>query len=102
VKKNSRGDEPARSIRHGTRSFLAARETSRVSRADGPTWPGDRRQLDMGGLGSRPLDAALQASKEVAVPSTLKHPINAANLDQLLDEFENDLVAAGGFAVSSP
>jgi hypothetical protein len=56
----------------------------------------------MGGLGSRPLDAALQASKEVAVPSTLKHPINAANLDRLLDEFENDLVAAGGFAVSSP
>jgi hypothetical protein len=56
----------------------------------------------MGGLCSRPLDAALQASKEVAVASTLKHPINAANLDRALDEFENDLVAAGGFAASSP
>jgi WhiB family redox-sensing transcriptional regulator len=28
VKKNWGGDEPARSIRHGTRSFLAARDTS--------------------------------------------------------------------------
>ena len=36
------------------------------------------------------------------MPSTLKHPINAANLAQLLDEFEKDLVAAGGFAASSP
>jgi hypothetical protein len=53
-------------------------------------------------LGSRPLDAPLQASKEDVVPSTLKHPINAANLAQLLDEFEKDLVAAGGFAASSP
>ncbi len=53
------------------------------------TWPGDRRQLDLGGLGSRPLDA-------------LNHPINTANLEQMLDEFENGLVAAGGFAASSP
>ena len=36
------------------------------------------------------------------MPSILKHPINAANLDRALDEFENDLVAAGGFAASSP
>ena|GEM_PF-3211249 len=35
------------------------------------------------------------------MPSALKHPINAANLDQLIDELENDLVAAGGFAASS-
>jgi hypothetical protein len=56
--------------------------------------------LDLGSVGSRPLDAALQASKEVAVASTFKHPINAANLDQLLDEFENDLVAASAFAAS--
>jgi len=52
-------------------------------------------------LGSRPPDAGLQASKEVAVPSALKHPINAANLDQLIDELDNDL-AAPGFAASSP
>jgi hypothetical protein len=35
------------------------------------------------------------------VPSALKHPINAANLDQLIDELDNDL-AAPGFAASSP
>lgn len=34
--------------------------------------------------------------------STFKHQINVANLDQLLDEFEKDLVAAHGFAASSP
>ena len=36
------------------------------------------------------------------MPSALKHPINAANLDQLIDELENDLAVADGFAASSP
>jgi hypothetical protein len=56
----------------------------------------------MGGLGSRPPDAALQASKEVAMTSLFNHQIKAANLDQTLNEFENDLVAVGGFAASRP